>query len=126
MREATAIAVASWKNSQTLATIVSRAKTLLECRSPLMPRFGARGVENDAGEKDAEKNDQQDIRKSAKPAAPGEKIAWNCCPTKTEKSSWMTDSSAHVETPRIDKVLKQEPSGESGKREEWWVFRAGG
>jgi hypothetical protein len=99
---------------------------MLESDSPLVPGFSARGVENDAGEKDAEKNDQQDICKSAKPAAPSEEIAWNGSPTKTEKSAWMTDSSAHVETPRIDKILKQEPSGDSGKREEGWVFRAGG
>lgn len=78
--------------------------------------FDARGVENHAGEKDAKKNDQQDVCNSAKPAAPGEKIAWNGSPTKTEKSARMTDSSAHVELHKFDKVLKQKLGGESGKR----------
>jgi hypothetical protein len=79
--------------------------------------FDARGVENHAGEKDAKKNDQQDVCNSAKPAAPGEKIAWNGSPTKTEKSARVTDSSAHVELHKFDKVLKPELSGESGKTE---------
>ena len=96
-----------------LRTIMSRTETLPEFLArnyALMPRFAARSVENDAGKEDAEKNDHQDICNSAKPATPGEEVVWNGGPTKTEKSAWMTDSSAHS-----NPTLIQEMSGESGK-----------